>query len=164
MIGNGDGVRTDENKDARAYIIPSDQVDYATATKFVNALIENGIIVHRARRLFAYGGEIYPAGSYIVQADQAFRPHVISMFEPQVHPDDFAYPGAPPTPPYDSSGWTLAFSMGVKVVRVVEEFEVRLEELRDVVKPTVSSDLSSGVLSYEIDGRALTVNEAKPRR
>ncbi|MCH8978310.1 MAG: peptidase, partial [Armatimonadetes bacterium] len=150
---DGDGVRTESNKDARAYIIRSDQADYATATKFVNALIEGGIEVRRAHRSFAHGGVIYPAGSYVVEADQAFRAHVISMFEPQVHPDDFAYPGAPPTPPYDSSGWTLAYSMGVEVVRVVDSFEVRLGVLRDVVKPTVSSALSLNAEGYVIDGR-----------
>ena len=31
------------------------------------------------------------------------------MFEPQDHPNDFAYPGGPPIPPNDSAGWTLAF-------------------------------------------------------
>ena len=57
----------------------------------------------------------YPAGSYVVFTAQAFRPHVMDMFEPQDHPDIFPYPGAPPTPPYDNAGWTLAFQMGVRV-------------------------------------------------
>ena len=30
----------------------------------------------------------------------------MDMFEPQDHPNDFKYPGAPPTPPYDIAGWT----------------------------------------------------------
>ena len=51
---------------------------------------------------------------------QAFRPHVLDMFEPQDHPDDIPYPGGPPTPPYDSAGWTLAFQMGVKFDRVLD--------------------------------------------
>jgi hypothetical protein len=146
-------VRTQENKDARAYIIPSDQADFSTATKFVNALIENGVDVHQAHRSFAYGDTIYPSGSYVVRADQAFRAHVISMFEPQVHPDDFAYPGAPPTAPYDSSGWTMAFSMGVDVVRVTEAFDVRLPKLKDVTSASVEADLSSSADGYLIDGR-----------
>ena len=56
---------------------------------------------------------------------QAFRPHVLDMFEPQDHPDDIPYPGGPPTPPYDSAGWTLAFQMGVKFDRVLDGFEGR---------------------------------------
>ncbi len=57
----------------------------------------------------------YPAGSYVVKTAQAFRPHVLDMFEPQDHPDDIPYPGGPPTRPYDNAGWTLAYQMGVQV-------------------------------------------------
>ena len=57
----------------------------------------------------------YPAGSFVVMTAQAFRPHVLDMFEPQDHPNVIPYPGAPPTPPYDNAGWTLAFQMGVAV-------------------------------------------------
>ena len=67
-------------------------------------------------------GKTYPAGSFVVLTNQAFRPHVIDMFEPQDHPDNFAYPGAPPTRPYDNAGWTLAFQMGVEFDRVLEPF------------------------------------------
>ena len=38
-------------------------------------------------------GKTYPAGSFVVLTAQAFRPHVIDMFEPQDHPDNFAYDG-----------------------------------------------------------------------
>ena len=41
-------MRTPEKRDPRAYIIPSDQPDFLTATKFVNALMGTGISVHRA--------------------------------------------------------------------------------------------------------------------
>jgi hypothetical protein len=53
----------------------------------------------------------------------------MDMFEPQVHPDVFPYPGSPPTPPYDIAGWTLAFQMGVKFDRVFEPFTAPLERL-----------------------------------
>ena len=76
--------------------------------------------MHRATREFSAGGKTYPAGSYVVLTDQAFRPHVIDMFEPQDHPDNFAYQGAPPTRPYDNAGWTLAFQMGVEFDRHLE--------------------------------------------
>ena len=39
-------------RDPRGYIIPSDQPDFLTATKFVNALIKNGITIHRATAAF----------------------------------------------------------------------------------------------------------------
>jgi hypothetical protein len=75
-----------DDRDPRAYIIPSSQADFATATRFVNALLETGIDVRRATREFSALGKTYPAGSYVVQTAQAFRPHVIDMFEPQDHP------------------------------------------------------------------------------
>ena len=106
-------LRNPKDRDPRGYVIPSDQPDFLTATKFVNALIKNGIAVQRATASFQVAGKTYPAGSYVVKTDQAFRPHVLDMFEPQDHPDDVPYPGGPPTPPYDSAGWTLAYQMGI---------------------------------------------------
>src|SRR2546430_6039549 len=47
----------------------------------------------------------------------------MDMFEPQDHPDDFTYPGGPPRPPYDITGWTLAFQMGVQFDRILEGFD-----------------------------------------
>jgi len=43
--------------------------------------------------------------------------------KPQDHPNDFAYPGGPPTPPYDITGWTLALQMGVEFDRVRDGFD-----------------------------------------
>ncbi|MFZ9241316.1 MAG: hypothetical protein ACO22R_09250 [Chitinophagaceae bacterium] len=107
-------------KDARAYIIPYNQPDFATATRFVNALIRTGIEIHQSSSDFSFNGKSYPAGSYIIQCNQAFRPHVLDMFEPQDHPNDFQYPGGPPVPPYDAAGWTLAFQMGIEFDRITE--------------------------------------------
>src|SRR5690606_692633 len=95
-----------ENRDPRGYIIPANQSDFPTAVKFLNALIRTGVKVQRATAAFTVAGKSYPAGSYIVKTAQAFRPHVLDMFEPQDHPNDFKYEGGPPTAPYDAAGWT----------------------------------------------------------
>jgi len=110
-------------RDPRAYIVPSDQADFPTAVKFINALQFNGIEVHRAARDFTVQATHYPAGSFIIRSAQAFRPHVLDMFEPQDHPHDFAYQGGPPIAPYDSAGWTLAFQMGVKFDRILDHVD-----------------------------------------
>ncbi len=115
-------MRNPADRDPRGYIIPSDQSDFLTATKFVNALIKNGITVHRATAGFTVGGKKYPANSWIVKTAQAFRPHILDMFEPQDHPNDFPYPGGPPIPPYDNAGWTLAYQMGVEFDRILDPF------------------------------------------
>jgi len=115
-------MRKPELRDPRGYIIPSNQSDFPTATKFINALRETGITVNRATREFSVQGKSYPAGSFVIFTAQSFRPHVIDMFEPQVHPDVFPVAGGPPTPPYDNAGWTLAFQMGVEFDRILEPF------------------------------------------
>jgi hypothetical protein len=115
--------RNPEMRDPRGYIIPAGQADYPTATKFVNTLIKNGITVHRATESFEVAGTQYGAGSYVVMTGQAFRAFVLDMFEPQVHPNDFAYPGGPPVSPYDNTGWTVAFQMGIDFDRVLDGFD-----------------------------------------
>ena len=70
---------------------------------------------------------------------QPFRAHVLDMFEPQDHPNDFPYPGAPPTAPYDIAGWTLAYQMGVHFERVLEGFdpgEPKFEVVKGPLRPT----------------------------
>lgn len=118
-----------ELRDARGYIIPADQPDFPTAVKFINALLKTGIAVHCATAEFTVANKRYPAGTYVVKTAQAFRPHVIDLFEAQDHPNDFTYEGGPPTAPYDSAGWTLAFEMGVKFDRVLDNFDGPLTRL-----------------------------------
>ena len=117
-------------RDARGYIIPSDQPDFTTAVKFINALIKSGIQVQRAQSAFKVADKSYPAGSYVVKTNQAFRPHLVDMFEAQDHPNDFQYPGGPPVRPYDAAGWTLAFQMGVKFDRILDGFDGPFEKVR----------------------------------
>ncbi len=122
-------LRKPEHRDPRGYILPSNQADFGAATHFVNALQKLGVAVHRSTAVFTVGGKQYPAGSYVVKTAQAYRPHVLDMFEPQDHPDDFPYPGGAPIPPYDSAGYTLAYQMGVAFDRVLETFDGPFEKL-----------------------------------
>lgn len=118
-----------ENRDPRAYVIPSDQPDFGTAIKFVNALIKSGVYAYRATAEFEIGDRQYPSGTIVIRSNQAFRPQVLDMFEPQDHPHDVAYPGGPPVRPYDAAGWTLALQMGVSFDRVMEDFQAPLDKL-----------------------------------
>jgi hypothetical protein len=143
-------------RDPRGYIIPVDQADFPTATKFVNTLIKNGIAIHRATQDFEVGGKKYGAGSWVVKTAQAFRPHILDMFEPQDHPNDFQYPGGPPNPPYDVTGYTLAFQMGVKFDRVQNAFDGPFEKVKGlqappVAKVTGSSRAAGYLLSHAVN-------------
>ena len=126
-------------RDPRGFVLPADQPDFPTAVRFVNALISNGITVHRATAAFSIGGKRYPAGSYVVKTAQPFRPHVLDMFEPQDHPDDIPYPGGPPTRPYDNAGWTLAYQMGVTFDRILDAFDGPFERATGLQKPGAGS-------------------------
>jgi hypothetical protein len=127
--------RDPKNRDPRGFILPADQVDFLTATKFISALQAAGVQVKRATADFTVAGRKYPRGSYVVICAQAFRAHVLDMFEPQDHPNDFAYPGGPPIAPYDSAGYTLAFQMGVHFDRILEGFDGPFEDITDLVIP-----------------------------
>jgi hypothetical protein len=132
-------LRDPEERDPRGFVIPAHQADFPTAVKFANALIRNGVEVLRATRAFQAGGTSYPEGSLVVMAAQAYRPHVLDMFEPQDHPNDFAYPGGPPIPPYDATGWTLAFQMGVEFDRILEGFQGPFEAAEGYFAPPAGS-------------------------
>jgi hypothetical protein len=128
-------LRKPEDRDARGYVIPADQPDFLTATKFANSLVMNGVDVLRATSDFRIASKTYPAGSFVVRTAQAFRPQILDMFEPQRHPDDFAYPGGPPLPPYDNAGWTLAYQMGVRFDRILEGFDGPFARVEPGVRP-----------------------------
>jgi len=136
-------------RDPRGYILSANQPDFLTVTKFVNTLIKNGVAVHQATSDFTVAGTSYPAGSYVVMSAQAYRPFVIDMFEPQVHPDDFAYPGAPPTRPYDVAGWTVAYQMGVEFDRILDGFDGPFEPIADMAAtPAGTVASSSGAAGF----------------
>ena len=115
-------------RDPRAYFIPPNS-DAATSIRFLNALIGTGIIVHQTTAETVVNGKTYASGTWVVKTDQAFRPHVLDLFEPQDHPNDFAYPGGPPVPPYDAAGWTLAFTMGIQFDRILDDFQAPMKRL-----------------------------------
>lgn len=121
-------------RDARAYVVPADQRDFPTAVRFLNALIKLGVIVERANAPFTANGRSWPAGSYIVRSGQAYRAHVLDMFEPQKYPNNFQYPGGPPIPPADASGYTPAFQMGVRFERVLDALEAPVDRVQGLIK------------------------------
>ncbi len=136
------------NRDARGYIVTANQT--TTAIDFINILIQSGIKVEKASANFSVAGKNYPAGSYIVKTNQAFRPHVIDMFEPQDHPNDFQYPGGPPIRPYDAAGWTPAFTMGIEFDRVLDDFNGPFETIAygSIQKPIGKINAGTETVGY----------------
>ena len=154
------------DRDPRGYIIPADQRDFLTATKFANALIKTGIVIHRATAPFTAGGRTYPANSLVVRTAQAFRPHILDMFEPQDHPNDIPIPGGPPTPPYDNAGWTLAYQMGVEFDRVLDPFDAPLVPIVGYASPpsrNVALRVPAYALSHSLNDAFAAVNRIVAR-
>ncbi|MDB5455661.1 MAG: hypothetical protein JWP92_1246 [Caulobacter sp.] len=149
-------------RDPRGYVIPADQADFPTAVKFLNALIKTGVKVEKASAPFTVAGKTYPAGSYVVKTSQAYRAHVLDMFEPQDHPNDFAYPGGPPIPPYDAAGYTLAYQMGIKFDRIMDGFDGPFAPTADLIAPPPGAVVGDGkagfLISHELNDAVILTN------
>jgi hypothetical protein len=159
-------LRRPADRDPKAYVLTSAQPDFATATKYVRALQKSGVVVHRATAPFSAGGKTYPAGSWVFQMGQAFRAHLLDMFEPQDHPNDFRFPGGPPIPPYDNAGWTLALQMGIAFDRILEPLSGPFERVTDVTAmiPGTVARGRAGYLVHASVNDGLTVANRLTRR
>jgi len=149
-------------RDPRGYVIPANQADLPTAVAFMNVLIKGGVDVLRATSDFTAGGKTYSAGSFVVKTGQAYRAQVLDMFEPQDHPNDIPYPGAAPIPPYDVSGYTVAYQMGVKFDRILDGFDGPFQQVADVMTPPPGKIAGSGsagfLISHEINNAFILKN------
>jgi hypothetical protein len=134
-------------RDPRAYVIPVNQADPATATKFINTLRYIGIEVYQATAPLTVSGKSYPAGSYVVKTAQAGRAHVLDMFEPQDHPNDMDERGIPRRP-YDNAGWTLSYQMGVKFDRFWEDVSGPLQGIEGLATPTPGTITGTATAGY----------------
>ncbi|HVZ83346.1 MAG TPA: M14 metallopeptidase family protein [Terracidiphilus sp.] len=172
MLGNGPNavevvpsdlydtvLHSQDSKTPRAYILTADQPDFPTVTKFINALLKNGIEVEQATAPFEANGKTYPANSYVVKTAQASLPFVLDMFEPQDHPNDFKYPGGPPIPPYDIAGWTLVYQMGIQCDRSMTNVNGPLQLLKEQPQPPAPAQVSgpSTAAGYLVDHK---INDA----
>ena len=94
--------------------------DRGTAAKLVNALQLGGVEVEQTTDAFRAAGRQYAAGTYVIRGAQPFEPYVKDLLLPQLYPDTRVLPGGPPKQPYDVTGWTLSYQMGVAVDHINE--------------------------------------------
>jgi hypothetical protein len=107
-----------------AVIVPADQHDRPTVTKFLQVMRLGGAHIERAEAPFTAGGISYPAGTFVIPMAQVFRNWIKDILEPQVYPSDVR--------PYDVTGWSLGMQMGVETVFVDEPFSWRGAPLEEV--------------------------------
>jgi Predicted carboxypeptidase len=114
-----EAIRKGETESPYGFVVPLDtatQRDPNTAALFLERMRQGGLEVHFAQKPITVGRRTYPAGTAVILAAQANRPHLIDMVTPQKHPVRAQYPGGPPIPPYDVAGWTLTLQMGVTTI------------------------------------------------
>jgi hypothetical protein len=140
------------NNARETFIIPADQSDPGTAVKLVNVLRLGGVEIERATAPFNAGGKQYGAGSFVIHGAQPFEPYVKDLLTPQVYPDMRFFPGGPPKRPYDITGWTLSYQMGVRADRVAEAVNVAAEKID--VAPVPAASAPSQAKTYAVDPRA----------
>ncbi|MAG71913.1 MAG: peptidase M14 [Acidobacteria bacterium] len=115
-----------------AYVIDlSAQHDASATVELLRILRQAGIEIRQSDAAFSAGGMQYPAGAYVIPP-QAFRPFVVDLMEPKEYPDRRQYPGGPPEPPYDMTGYELRLQMGVVADGIVEPFDVPAREVLEI--------------------------------
>ncbi len=143
-----------------AYIVPMTQRDPNTAAKMLNIFIANGAEIHQAEEPFEVENKKYPAGSYVILMSQPYRPFLKDMLSPQVYPDRRQYPDGPPEYPFDLTGWTLCYQMGVEAIEVTFPFEAKLK-LVEKAKPPAGSVQGRGdyyILDHAVNDSFKAIN------
>ncbi len=141
----------ENDTEAFAYVLPTDQWDKSEAIKLVEVLQRGGLEATEATADFTANGKSYKAGSIIFYGAQAFRPFLIDLLEKQTYPNQYLYPGGPPKPPYDLAGWTLPLQMGVQVDRIDDAFQVSTQALTDLIKEKARKISGSATAGYTFD-------------
>ncbi len=114
---------------AFAYVVDlTKQRDPGRAVEMLRALRLGGIEIRRADRQLQIGETAYARGTYVMPP-QAFRPFLVDLMEPKEYPDIRQYPGGPPDPPYDMTGYEFPLVMGVTVDRVESQFPLPQHEV-----------------------------------
>jgi hypothetical protein len=123
---NKESIEKGKKEPPYAFIVPLTQHDPNSAAEMLKRLKINGARIYRAQSQFVYAGQTYPAGTYVIPLSQPSRSCIKDLLEPQNYPDLERYPGGPPQPPYDITGWTLYIQMGVDVVEMKTPLQVGL--------------------------------------
>jgi hypothetical protein len=118
-----------------AYLIdPSEQHDPGAAVELLQIFRRAGIEIRRAETSFVAANRDFAPGTYVIPP-QAFRPFVVDLMERREHPDRMLYPGGPPEPPYDVTGYNLPDQLGVVFHRAGEPFEMPGPTIDEVPPP-----------------------------
>ncbi|MEO8679257.1 MAG: M14 metallopeptidase family protein [Vicinamibacterales bacterium] len=132
-----------------AYVIDlGAQHDPARTVEFLRTFRIANIEIRQAEASFSAGGRTYPAGSYVI-GPQSFRPYVVDLIEAKAFPERRLYPGGPPDPPYDMTGYELSYQMGVTLDRVKEPFPLPAK-IVDLIAAAPGGVTGAGTAAYAL--------------
>ncbi len=106
-----------------AYEIPREQHDAPTAALLMDKLMLHGIEVHQSTK----------PDAWVILMNQPFAGMVKELFEPQVYP-------ALTQRPYDVTGWTLPYQMGVEVHAMTQPLD---KAFVDSLRPVKAAEVSA---------------------
>lgn len=122
-----------------AYVFPQDQRDPVAVVELLRRLAFAGVRISQLTAPVSLDGVGYPAGTWVVPADQEFAALAREVLDVQKYPDLRQYPGGPPLRPYDAAGWTLPLQMGLKWAAVAaplgDDVRARMKPLGPVPEP-----------------------------
>lgn len=128
---NVDAIHRGKTEPPFAYIVPLNQHDPSSAREMLKRLELNGVRIFRSQSPFIYDGRTYAEDTYVIPLSQPCRPCIKDLLERQVYPNLKQYPGGPPKPPYDHTGWTLPMLMGVTVVEMKTPLSTKISFTED---------------------------------
>ncbi len=106
-----------------AYFVPQTQRDPAAAVEMLRRLAFSGVRVSQLTAPVEAEGETFPAGTWVVPADQEFAAAARAVLDVQKYPEIRDYAGGPLDTPYDAAGWTLPLSMGVRTIAATKPLD-----------------------------------------
>jgi hypothetical protein len=122
-----------------AWFVPQDQRDPVAPVELLRRLAYNGIHVTQLDKQVTQEGLTYPAGTWVIPMNQPFGELARQVLEVQHYPDLRQYPQGPPEQPYDASGWTLPYQMGLRVMEATQPLS---EDVRAAMKPVEGEALA----------------------
>ena len=131
--------------------MPQQQRDPVAAVELLRRLAFSGVRVQQFTAPAALDGETFPAGTWVVPADQEFAALAREVLDVQKYPEIRDSPGGPLDTPYDAAGWTLPLSMGVRVVPLSKPLPLivrptlrQLSSTSPAIKPTPYDSMAGG--------------------
>jgi len=122
-----------------AYEIPREQHDAPTAATLMEKLMLNGIEIHQSAK----------PDAWVVLMDQPWSGLVKELFEPQTYP-------ALSQRPYDVTGWTLPYQMGVEVHAMTTPLT---KAFRDSLLPVKDASSLTAPFNHAANASFKAINE-----